>query len=107
MEPLLDEKPPRISRNEQRTISSPKWKRSAAYTLAVCWAVSSAVAMWYAATTTNGLNVPDHLATCSADGTFMPFYTSKSSWRSSRFFAINVVAARSLSFSAAKVIEVT
>ncbi|KAK6844323.1 hypothetical protein PG995_014433 [Apiospora arundinis] len=78
-EPLLDEKPPRISRNEQRTISSPKWKRSAAYTLAVCWGVSSAVAMWYAATTTNGLNVPDHLATCSADGTFMPFYTSKSS----------------------------
>ncbi|KAK8006108.1 hypothetical protein PG991_012405, partial [Apiospora marii] len=107
MEPLLMEEPPRANKggSAQQFTASPKWRRRGPYTLAVLWVVGSIFALLYAVRfSDNGF--PDYVAACSADGSFIPFHKNKGPWTTSQFFAINIVAARSLSFSAAKVIDV-
>ncbi|KAK7949171.1 uncharacterized protein PG986_010057 [Apiospora aurea] len=46
------------------------------------------------------------MAICGTDGSFIPFYESKGPWKTSQFFAINIVAAMPLFFWVAKFIDV-
>ncbi|KAK7978476.1 hypothetical protein PG988_005966 [Apiospora saccharicola] len=109
MEPLLMEEPPRASKSSRNAkfTSSPKWRRGGPYILAVCWIVGSICGFLFAVQFSADSSFPDYLAVCSTDGSFIPFYQNKGPWTTSQFFAINIVAARSLSFSAAKVIDVS
>ena len=102
MEPLLYEEPPR---SRSRRFNSSKWKRIAAYILGASWVIISGFAM-ATAVTESVVRFSEEMAACSPDGAFIPFYATKSAWESSQFFATNIVAASSLSFSAAKVLDV-
>lgn len=107
MEPLLMEEPPQGNKagSAYQFTASPKWRRRGAYILAVLWVAGSIFALVYAVQSSdNGFQ--DYLAACSTGGSFLPFYTNKGLWKKSQFFAINIVAAKSLSFSAAKAIDV-
>ncbi|KAK8093573.1 hypothetical protein PG997_000258 [Apiospora hydei] len=100
------EEPHRAGRSAQ--FISSDWRRRGAYALAICWIVGSAIGMIFAfrASDSHQDDYYKAVATCSTDGSFIPFHTSKGPWKTSQFFAINIVAARSLSFSVAKFIDV-